>query len=146
MTNSSNPMGSSFKSTIERYCAHFNWQVAEATEEYAKLQFTMESQRRQTVYILRYESTLEFDVPSMAAFDSEEQIPHQLSTILLKRSAQRKVGFWCIEEIGGKHVYSYMHNVELRLLDLDYFGMVVRSLITEVDDFEGILLKMLNDD
>jgi hypothetical protein len=29
---------------------------------------------------------------------------------------------------------------------MEYFGMVVRSLITEVDDFEGILLKMLNDD
>ncbi len=63
MTTSSNPWEAVFKTTIERYCAHFNWQVAEATEEYAGSS-SQWSPSGQTVYILRYESTLEFDVPN----------------------------------------------------------------------------------
>ena len=62
---------------------------------------------------------------------------------MLKRSSQRKLGFWCIEEIGSKHVYSCMHNAEMQLIDSDYFGRVVRALISECDDFEGILFDMV---
>ena len=135
--------GVNFANTIKKFCATNGWKIADLNDKRAILRFSMSSGRDQTLYIIRYESTLEFSVPSMAAFDSEDNIPHFLSTLLLKRSAERKIGFWCIEEIGGKHVYSHMHNAEMQFIDSNYFAKVVRALINECDDFEGILIKIL---
>lgn len=132
--------GVNFKSTVQKYCAQNGWKIAEINNERAILKFGMESGRSQTLYIIRYASTLEFSVPSIAIFDSEDSVPHYLSTLLLKRNSEKKIGFWCIEQIGGKHVFSFMHNAELQLLTSDYFGSVVRVLIGECDNFEGVLL------
>jgi len=135
--------GVNFAGTIRRYCGANGWKIADLNNERAILRFSMNSGRNQTLYIIRYESTLEFSVPSIAGFDSEDSIPHFLSTLLLKRSSENKIGFWCIEKIGGKHVYSCMHNAEMQLIDSNYFARVVRALISECDDFEGILLRLL---
>lgn len=136
--------GVNFSSTISQYCSANGWKIAELDSKKAKLRFDMASGRVQTLFIFRYESTLEFSVPSMAIFDSEDDIPHYLSTLLLIRSSERKIGFWCIERIGGKHVYSCMHNAEMQLIDKDYFADVVRALVTECDDFEKVLTDMLD--
>lgn len=136
--------GVNFQRTIQRYANDQNWRIAEIDNGHAVLKFRMDSGRNQQVYILRFENTLEFSTASMAIFDSENQIPHYLSTLLLQRSAERKYGFWCIENLSGKFVYSCMHNAEMELIDSNYFGAVVRALISEVDDFEGILIQMLN--
>lgn len=136
--------GVNFGSTIKKYCAAQGWKIADLNSERAILRFAMESGRDQTLFIIRYESTLEFSVPSMAAFESEENMPHFLSTLLMKRSSEKKIGFWCIERIGDKSVYSYMHNAEMQLIDSDYFAKVVRALITECDDFEGVLIQLLS--
>lgn len=136
--------GVNFANTIKKYCTANGWKIADLNDSRAILRFSMSSGRDQTLYIIRYESTLEFSVPSMAAFDSEDDIPHFLSTLLLKRSAEKKIGFWCIEKIGGEHVYSCMHNAEMQLIDSNYFAKVVRALITECDDFEGTLIWILN--
>ncbi|HNT55509.1 MAG TPA: hypothetical protein PKG95_12390 [Anaerolineaceae bacterium] len=142
----SNFFGSTdFKGLIEKYCGQKSWKIHEIDDRHAILQFNMESGRVQTLYIIRYDSTLEFSVPSMAAFDSEDKIPHFLSTILLKKSAAQKIGFWTIEEIGGKHVYSIMQNVEMQSMNVDYFGNIVHALVQQCDEFEGLLLKMLED-
>ncbi len=135
--------GINFANTIKKFCAANRWKITNVNDKRAILQFSMNSGRDQTLYIIRYELTLEFSVPSMAAFDSEDDIPHFLSTLLLKRSAERKIGFWCIEEIRGKHIYSHMHNAEMQLIDSNYFARVVRALIIECDDFEGILIQIL---
>lgn len=131
--------GGNFQSTITKFCGEHGWKIAEIDDRHAVLRFSMESGRHQTLYIIRYESTLEFSVPSNAAFDSEDSLPHELSTLLCKRNAQKKIGFWCIEEIQGKLVYSYMHNVELKLMDSEFFGRVVRACVKECDDFEGMI-------
>ncbi len=136
--------GVNFKATMTKYCAQNGWKIADLNDKRVILRFRMESGREQTLYVIRYETTLEFSVPSIARFDSEDDIPHFLSTLLLKRSSEQKVGFWCIEQIAGKHVYSYMHNAEMQLIDSNYFAKVVRALINECDHFEGILLQILN--
>ena len=136
--------GFNFKQTIQRYCDDRSWRIANITDKIASLQFTMKSGRDQTLFIMRYETTLEFSVPSMAKFNSDDDIPHFLSTLLLKRSSQRKIGFWCIEDLGDKLVYSCMHNAEMKLINSEYFASVVRALIVECDEFEGVLLEMVN--
>ena len=134
--------GMNFAKTVRKYCAANGWKIADLNNDRAILRFSMSSGRSQTLYMIRYESTIEFSVPSMAAFGSEDDIPHFLSTLLLKRSSEKKIGFWCIEEIGGEQVYSCMHNAEMQLLDSDYFARVVRALINECDDFEGLLIEL----
>lgn len=135
--------GLNFQGTIRRYCDQIGWKIADINDKRALLKFTMRSGRTQSLWIVRYDTTLELSVPSMAQFDSEERIPHYLSTVLLKRSAQNKIGFWCIEQIGGKHVFSCMHNAELSLINVEYFQKVVNALVLECDTFEGILIDMM---
>lgn len=135
--------GSNFKGTIQRYCANAGWRIAELDDKHAVLRFNMNSGRVQTLYVVRFETTLEFSVPSAAIFDSEDEIPHVLSTALLERNAEKKYGFWCIEKLNGRYAYSYMHNAELQLIDSAYFAAVVRALTNECDDFEALLFRML---
>jgi hypothetical protein len=135
--------GANFRSTIQRYCDEWGWRLSDLDNSTAVLQFSMDSGRTQTLYIIKYESTLEFSVPSALEFDSVDEVPHYISTLLLKRSSERKIGFWCIEEIGGKQVFSCMHNAEMELIDGRYFGAVTQALITECDELEGVVLDML---
>ncbi len=132
-----------FRSTVERYCAQIGWRIAEIDDRKAVIKFKMNSGRSQTLYIIRYDTTLEFSVPSIAAFDGRDDVPHLLSTMLLERNAANRIGFWCIETIAGKQVFSYMHNAEMELLNTEYFERVVQLLIRECDDFEGAMLDML---
>lgn len=136
--------GVNFKGTVQKYCQQVGWKIAEIDDKHAILKFSMDSGRNQSLWIIRYESTLEFSVPSFAHFDSEDNIPDTLSTILLRRNAQNKIGFWCLENVGGKFVFSCMHNAELELINVDYFARVVRGLIGECDMFEGILIDIVN--
>ncbi len=133
-----------FQALIQGFCDEIGWKIAEINEKRAVLGFNMESGRSQTLFILRFDDTLEFSVPSIAAFESEDQIPHQLSTMLLQRSSQKKIGFWCIEQIGGKQTFEYMHNERLEHLNATFFAQVVESLINECDYFEGTLAEMMN--
>jgi hypothetical protein len=88
---------------------------------------------------MRHDSTVEFSVPSFIVYSSEEEIPDALSTLLLRRNAQKKIGFWCINQMQGKFVYTCMHNAELKLLDSLYFAVIIQSLIEECDNIEGII-------
>ncbi len=135
--------GSNFRGTIQRYCNANGWRIADLNDRRAILRFDMNSGRTQTLYIIKYESTLEFSVPSMLAFDSPDKLPHFISSLLLERNSENKIGFWCIETIGNKKVYSYMHNAEMSLLDANFFGRVVTALIKECDTLEGIVLDMM---
>ncbi|WP_322513708.1 hypothetical protein [Chloroflexus sp.] len=135
--------GMNFQGTIQRFAADNGWKVSDINSKQATLRFTARSGNNQTLYIIRYDTTLEFSVPSAIMFNSEDQIPHYLSTILLKRNAQRKVGFWCIEEIQNRQVFSCMHNAELQLIDSKYFRTVVLALVEECDEFEQLIARML---
>ena len=121
---------------ISEYCKRCGWKLAQIQANGASLIFTMPSGREQYLYLVPYQSTIEFSVPSVAAFASLSEVPHGLSTTLLERNAQQRIGFWCIEDIGGYHVYSYMHNAEMELLSVDYFAAIVRDLIQECEQFE----------
>ena len=131
--------GSYFQQTIRNYCSDLGWRIRDIDNRMATLRFDMESGRVYTLFIIRYESTLEFTVSSALRFDTADEVPGFLSTLLLKRSAEKKTGFWCIEELGDKQVFSCMHNAEMQLIDVDYFAAVVRSLIRECDVVEGAL-------
>lgn len=135
--------GVNFRRTIERYASESNWRIADINDVRAIMRFNMSSGRTQTLFIIRYDSTLEFSVPSGLKFGAVDDVPHYLSTLLLQRNREPKVGFWCLEEISGKLVYSCMHNAELQLIDSRYFRRVVSMLVDECDDFEECIEGML---
>lgn len=91
-----------FQQTIKRFCSTLGWKIAEITDKKAVLKFTMDSGSTQTIWILLYDSTVEFSVPSALVFDSEKEVPDFLSTQLLQTNSKNKIGFWAIETIGGK--------------------------------------------
>jgi len=119
------------------------WSLDEVNETGAVLHFPMPSGRTQVLRILRFDGTLEFSVQSMAVFESEESVPHYLSTVLLKVNARHTIGFWCIQEIENKLVFSVMHNAELQHLDRQYLINIVGVLTEQCDQFEGTLIKVL---
>lgn len=125
-----------FQSTIIGYCNQIGWRITEINSNKAVINFNMESGSTQTVFILRYDTTLEISCPSGLKFDSFDYIPHKLSSYLLKDNSKYKVGFWCIEEITGRQVFSIMHNAEISLMDVSYFVGIVKTLIRKCDDFE----------
>lgn len=130
-----------FKSTVKNYCQQIGWKIADIDDKHATLIFTMDSGRDQRLFLIRYEETIEFSVPSLIQIADEDDIPHQISTVLLKRNASKIYGFWAIEEINKKYTFSIMHNAQLELMNVDFFAAVVRSLISECDEFEDMLLK-----
>lgn len=136
--------GVNFQSTIRKYCADQQWKIADLNNRRATLRFTMSSGRNQTLFIIKYDSTLEFSVPSGVSFHTIDQIPYYFSTLLLQKNAQNKIGFWCIETIGDKLTFSCMHNAELELLNSKYFANIVRFLTNECDEFEGEVIRMLS--
>jgi hypothetical protein len=125
-----------FQSTIINYCNRAGWRIAEINTSKAVIRFNMDSGSTQTVFILRYDTTLEFSCPSGLKFDSFDYIPHQLSSFLLKENSQFKIGFWAIEEIGGRLVFSIMHNAEISLIDVNYFVKIITVLVDKCDKFE----------
>jgi hypothetical protein len=131
-----------FKDLITRYCRQQRWKIADINDRRAMLAFTMPSDRMQVLYILRYDTTLEFSVPSDLGFSSEDAIPDSLSTMLLRRNAESKVCFWCIEMIGHKHTFSCMYNAESNLIDAEYFARIVRALLQECERLEQALAGM----
>lgn len=133
--------GVNFQSTIQRYCGLQGWKIADIKSDHAVLMFGMTSGRSQVLHILKFDSTLEFSVQSNQQFDLIDDVPGYLSTVLLKRNCQGKIGFWCLEQISQKYVFSYMHNAEMSLIDGDYFARVVRVLTQEVDELEEVALS-----
>lgn len=130
-----------FQRTIRDYCKQCGFKIYEIDDSHAILVFTMPSGQEQILFIVPYESTLEFSVPSALEMDQLEDLPHELSTKLLQRSSEKTIGFWCIEVIKDQYVYSYMHNAEIQLITPEYFGMIVTALVLECEQFEQELRR-----
>ena len=136
--------GSNFRSTIASYCNANGWKINEINDRRAIIKFDMDSGTTQTLFIIKYESTLEFSVPSGVKFSDKDDIPGWLSTTLMLDTANYKVGFWCIEKISEKYTYSIMHNADMSLLNAQYFGSVVSKLVAECDKLEQSIQRALN--
>lgn len=134
---------SNFQSTVVRYCNQAGWRIAEINSNKAVIKFGMDSGTTQTVFILRYDTTLEFSCPSALKFVDFDDIPHQLSSYLLSENSKYKVGFWCVEKISGKQIFSIMHNAEISLIDVNYFVRIIKALINKCEEFEQAAEKAI---
>ncbi|MDY7007738.1 MAG: hypothetical protein SWX82_28320 [Cyanobacteriota bacterium] len=131
----------SFETFVRNNCAKAGGNIAKLNDRQAMLKFIMDSGIEQILYITKYDSILKFSVPSAAVFDSLDKIPHIISSILLTKNAEYKLGEWCLEKIQGKVVYSLMHNVDMNFVDSPYFVNLVSCLVSECDKFDGFLVE-----
>ncbi len=143
-TSSSLLTSFNFVQKIKEFCSANNLVLSKLDTNSAVLRFTASSGNTQILYIVRYEDTLEFSVPTAFSFNDLSDVNGLLSAYLLNRNAQRKVGFWCIEKINNKFFISVMHNAPLSLLDANYFGYILQALVKECDQFETDLAQLLN--
>lgn len=134
---------SNFQSTIYGYCNQLGWRISDINDRRAILRFNADSGNTQTLFIIRYENTLEFSVPSGLKFNSNDDVPGWMSTVLLCQNSQFKIGFWCIEQIEGRSTFSMMHNAEMSLINVDYFSKVVLKLVNDCDEFEQLVAKAM---
>jgi hypothetical protein len=133
---------SDFMNFITRMCGVHQWKITESDNEHAVIQFAVNETRSQTLFVFGFDNSLEFSAPSFAAFDSFENVPHLISTTLLQINAKTKIGFWCLEQIGDRFVYTFMHNATMAHVSEETFGDIVTSVIQRVDEFENLLMKM----
>jgi hypothetical protein len=131
-----------FPEFITRMCDANKWKITESDNEHAVIQFAVNETRSQTLFIFSFDDSLEFSVPSFAAFDSLEDVPHLISSTLLQVNGKTKIGFWCLEQIGNHFVYSFMHNTTIINMTENNFGEIVAGLIQRVEEFEDLLTKM----
>ncbi len=129
-------LSSDFKKAIPAMAKDNGWTVAEVGDERAVLQFATASGRTQTLYVIKYPNTLEFSVPSEAVYNSLDEIPDGLPSRLLKRNGALQTGFWALEEIDGKWVFSTMYCETLGNLHAEMFGRIVDGLVDECDRFD----------
>lgn len=134
---------SNFRSTIQRYCNQLGWRISDLNDRRAILKFNADSGNTQTLFIIRFENTLEFSVPTGMKFSSTEDVPGWMSTMLLCKNTKYKIGFWCIEDLDGQQVFSVMHNAEISLINVEYFRSVVLKLVSECDGFEEAVARVL---
>lgn len=136
--------GSNYQSTIRSYCNSLGWKINDINDRRTILRFTMESGTTQTVFIIRYDTTLEFSCPSGVKFRDKDSVPGRLSTLLLHENSTFKIGFWAIEEIEGQYHFSIMHNAEISLIDVKYFGKTILKLIDECEKLEQAVSRALS--
>ncbi|GAX40241.1 hypothetical protein NIES4075_12040 [Tolypothrix sp. NIES-4075] len=132
-----------FRSTIQRYCNQLGWNIYDINERKAILRFNADSGNTQTLFIIKYQNTLEFSVPSALKFNSIDDVPGSLSSLLLSKNSKFKLGFWCLEEIENMQIFSIMHNAEISLINAEYFTKVVLRLVDECDTLEQTVAKAL---
>ncbi len=129
-----------FEARVQRWVTANRWVLHDLDGKRAVLKFDLPSGRTQTLYAIDLGPVVELSVPSVLVFDSLEQVPRDLAVACLRRNAKNTVGFWCLEQIEGKQVFSCMWNLPHRLLDDRTFGEVVRELVVVCDDLESAVV------
>lgn len=129
--------GSNFSLAIQNYCQQLGWIVKDIdslNDSTLIVKFPADFGTAHTVFIIRHKEILEFSVPSGLVFRSMDEVPNKISTLLLSDNCTSRLGFWCLEEIGGRHTFSILHQAEIRLMNPQYFRSVVLTLFKKCDD------------
>jgi len=134
----SNPPG--FEELLQAVATANGWVTSDLNAKRAVIKFEVPSGRTQTLYAIDLGEVVELSVPSLLVFDTVDDVPHDLAVTCLRRSAKAKVGFWCLEPIEGKQVFSIMWNLPRRHFDAETFGAVVRALVVGCDELESDLV------
>ncbi len=129
---------SAFERHIKDLARRSDLKIATCTAKSAKLLFTVNG-HNQPLYVIPYDNVWEFSCPSMLVVDNPSEIPSAIMIYVLKENSKAKRGFWCVEEIQGKHVLEYMHNLPEAIITPDEFYQTCWGIVKQVDALEDML-------
>jgi hypothetical protein len=91
----------------------------------------------QTLYVYEFaEGIWEFSCVSAIHFSRTSDFPQPVLATVLVANSKNKVGFWCVELLGGDYVLEYMHNIPGDLLNPEEFRKTCSHVVGQVDDLE----------
>lgn len=133
---------SQFERRVKDLAHRAGLKIADVNANRAKLLFSIGG-HTQPLWIYPYDDIWEFSCPSLIAVDDADLIPKPILIAVLELNASQKRGFWCIEEIGGKKVLEYMHNVPEKLLTPDEFRQICWSIVKQVEALEEAFRQLI---
>lgn len=87
---------------------------------------------------------VQFSIAIDMVITSDMEIPHSLSTVLLKLNGESLTGFWGLEEGEDENketsaMYLYNHNIPKYLLNKSLFDQTIEDLISNYELFYELL-------
>jgi 8-oxo-dGTP pyrophosphatase MutT (NUDIX family) len=128
--------GTYFKHAIKSYCDESPLNLLQVDEDYAELEYRMANGDDRHIHITRCGSIIKLSIYSPII--KSEGSADSFSSLLLRLNSQNEIGFWCIEQVKDKALYSLTNSVQLKLSDSRHFVEIIAGLIGECDAIEGI--------
>lgn len=133
---------SRFKALIERLVRDNGWAAPELHDDEAVIDYELEGGALYSLFFNLQEDVVEIAVPSEALFDTNDDIPHDASTMLLRRNMHTDAGFWGLEEFDDRLCYTLVHVELLESLeesDSAELADLITALVEECDEVNAIL-------
>lgn len=130
-----------FRAFIERLAQENSWNISELHDEEAVVEYELAAEAVYSLFFSLQGEVIEIAVPSEAVFDDDDEIPHEASTMLLRRNLQTEAGFWAMDEFDGQLCYTLIQVETLETLeeyDSAELADLVCALVEEVDEFNDI--------
>ena len=118
-----------FKQAVIRHAQFMDWDTSESIEEdFAGFSFELEEDNQVDISFFLNEDRIDIAISGKAVIESEEDIPDEFSTLLMRRSDDLMYGAWTLAETeDGEMQYRLMWTVEL-----DYFDQVKSEKLQEL--------------
>ena len=95
-----------FKELMRSYCKKAEWSIESLDEDVLQLEFETATGNTLQAFVIKYDKYVEFSVPSIISFEHFEDIPHNISTALMRRNSDSEMVVWAIEDIQGCLLYT----------------------------------------
>lgn len=125
-----------FEKKINSFCKAPRYHIDELRDGLAFL-VVEEDEQKYPVMIRDIGDTIQFSIAINLVITSDMEIPHALSTILLKINGENATGFWGLEEDDEdkSSMYLYNYNISKNLLNKLQFDQAIDDLISNYELF-----------
>ena len=131
-----------FKALIERLVRDNGWTASELHDDEAVIDYELEGGALYSLFFTLQDDVVEIAVPSEAVFETDAEIPHEASTMLLRRNMHTDAGFCGLEEFDDQLCYTLIHVELLESLeesDSPELDDLITALVEECDEVNSIL-------
>ena len=132
-----------FKQAVIRHAKFMDWDTSEGIEDdFAGFSFELEENNEIDISFFLNEDRIDIAVSGKAIIESEEDLPDDFSTLLMRRSDDLMYGAWTLAETeDGEMQYRLLWTVELEYFDKiksEKLQELVELLIDEASEVNKI--------
>jgi len=129
-------MAEGFRERIQALADEAGIAIHDLDDRRAIVQFGI-ADHTQTLIVIDLTDVWEFSCQSAIREASAQDLPAPLLAFLLERNAHNQRGFWCIENLSGQAIVSYMHNLPPALLTPEEFVVTCETVVRQVEALEA---------